>query len=281
MIGQGKLQSQLFGLIHDDKFPRFAVFIGPRGSGKKTLINWICTNFRDKSPVIIDRGEQSCLADSVRQSIADAHRLVGSQVILVFADADNMSQAARNAMLKLTEEPPNNAYIIMTVEDSSSLLETIQSRATIFYMQPYSREELCNYCSQLALSDSDMSVLTTICENPGEIKLLYDNYNVQEFIQYVNLVLDNIADVSIANSFKIASKVALKDGEKGYDLKLFWKAFMVTAFSRLEEHYKWSQVLRITSQFLSWLRIKGANKQMLMDNWIIAVREVLQDDSRG
>ena len=56
---------------------------------------------------------------------------------------------------------------------------------------------------------------------------------------------------------------------------------MVTAFSRLEEHYKWSQVLRITSQFLSWLRIKGANKQMLMDNLIIAVREVLQDDSRG
>ena len=246
MIGQNKLQSQIFNLIHDEKFPRFAVFIGPRGSGKKTIINWICTNFRDKSPIIINRGEQSCLADSVRQSIADAHRLAGSQVILIFADADNMSQAAKNAMLKLTEEPPNNAYIIMTVEDSSSLLETIQSRATIFYMQPYSREELCEYCSQLAVSDSEMSILTSVCENPGEIKLLYDNHNVQDFMQYVNLVLDNIAEVSIANSFKIASKVSLKDGVEGYDLKLFWKAFIVMVFSKLMEHKKWSQVLQVT-----------------------------------
>ena len=38
MIGQIKLKSQLERLLQSDSFPRFSIFIGERGSGRKTII---------------------------------------------------------------------------------------------------------------------------------------------------------------------------------------------------------------------------------------------------
>ena len=41
MIGQTNLQSRIEQLIENGTFPRFSILVGPKGSGKKTLANWI------------------------------------------------------------------------------------------------------------------------------------------------------------------------------------------------------------------------------------------------
>ena len=269
MIGQQHLQSRIDHLIENGTFPRFSIFVGPQGSGKKTLAHLVYQKFG--TGMLSNIGIS---VDAVRQCIAQSYTVRGSQVIYLFADADNMSNAAKNALLKVTEEPPNNAYFIMTLEDENNTLETIRSRGTIFRMDRYTADEIIQYVtSKYAETDKDnINRFKDICETPGEVDMLA-SCGVKEFYEYVQLVVDNIAEVSLANSFKIPSKVSLKDGVEGYDLKLFWKAFINVCF--LTQTYdRWGMAVEITSKRLQDLRVKGINKQMLMDTWILEVRDV-------
>lgn len=283
MIGQQHLQSQIKQLIDNGTFPRFSIFVGPKGSDKKTLAHKTACDLR---ALIYDCDVK---IDAIRSMITDCYKL-REKTCYVIADADNMSPAAKNALLKVTEEPPNNAYFIMTLEDVNNTLETIRSRGTTFHMNRYTPNDIgCYFYEKYPnnRSENGKAVVNSLCETPGEVDTLV-KMGIKEFYDYVQLVVDNIADVSLANSFKIPSKVALKDDVEGYDLRLFWKAFIRICFERsfddMEDKFEESKhsvsymcAAQVTSGYLSQLRVKGINKQMLMDNWIIDIRRIMNE----
>lgn len=204
--------------------------------------------------------------------IEDAYR-VNTRTFYIIPDADTMSIAAKNAILKVTEEPPNNAYFIMTLQDLSNTLATIKSRGTVFNMEYYSAQEIGDYYTQNY--DADLNdIILDICETPGEVDLL-KTFGVYEFYSYVETVVDNIAEVSGANSFKIGEKIAFKatDTDK-YDLPLFWKAFNKVCVQRLrEDPIRYAHGVKTTSKYLQELRINGVNKSSTFDMWLLAIRE--------
>lgn len=269
MIGQHLLQSRIDQLIENDTFPRFSIIVGPRGSGKKTLAHLIYQKFG--TGLFSSMGTS---VDAVRQCITQSYTIRGTQSIYLFADADNMSNAAKNALLKVTEEPPNEAYFIMTLEDENNTLETIRSRGTVFHMDRYTPDEIYQYSCDFDHCDTESyKLFTSICDTPGDVDVL-KKMGSKEFYDYVQLVADNIAQVSLANAFKIPSKVALKEDAEGYDLRLFWKAFMKVLVDTNRTHD--FGAITITSKYLQKLKIKGINKQMLMDNWVLEIRELWQ-----
>ena len=283
MIGQANLQSRIEQLIENRTFPRFSILVGPKGSGKKTLVHWIYQQFG--TGILSNIGIS---VDAVRQSIAESYRLVGTSCIYLFADADNMSNAAKNALLKVTEEPPNNAYFIMTLEDENNTLETIRSRGTVFHMDRYTPDEIEEYAAKYldavpgdAVPGTKWDIVRDLCETPGDVETLCKS-NPSEFYDYVELVVDNIAEVSLANAFKIPSKVALKEDAEGYDLKLFWKAVASVMLNRAKQRGNSKELVKycdgysVTSKYLQKLRVKGINRSMLMDNWILEIRELWQ-----
>lgn len=273
MIGQKQLSSTIENLLKANRFPQFAIFVGPRGSGRKTFIKETFKGIYLEDSKI----------DSVRKMIQMAYKMKNQ--IFIMPDVDNMSNAARNALLKVVEECPNNNSFIMTLEDENNTLETIRSRATIFHMDKYSSHELVHYVTQNIRVRPDINAgeyinrLVNLSETPGDINILASQ-DVDKFYEYVQLVVDNIAEVSTANAFKIPSKVALKDDAEGYDLRLFWKAFMHICMCKAGEHNRtateildYGEAVRITSRCLQQLRIRGINKQMLLDVWVLEVRE--------
>lgn len=50
--------------------------------------------------------------------------------VFLIPEAQNLTAAAQNALLKLIEEPPKAAYFLFTVPSRSALLETVCSRAS-------------------------------------------------------------------------------------------------------------------------------------------------------
>lgn len=263
MIGQKNLLDRIEQLIENNTFPRFSIFVGPKGSGKKILAHETACNLK---ALIYDCDSK---IDSVREMITNCYKL-WEKTCYVIADADNMSNAAKNALLKITEEPPNNAYFIMTLEDENNTLETIRSRGTVFHMDRYTPDEIYQYAREFTnytLHDDEWDIIKDICETPGDVNNL-GKYPL-EFYDYVQLVVDNIAEVSLANAFKIPSKVALKDDAEGYDLRLFWKAFMKVSFDK----GRYNGIYQ-TSKYLQKLKIKGINRSMLMDNWILEIRKL-------
>lgn len=280
MIGQTQLRNRIEQLIENRTFPRFSIFVGPKGSGKKTFakeLKYLFDTWRVISDTVNVYMLPDVKIDTVREIIIQSYKQIETMLYII-PDADNMSNAAKNALLKVTEEPPNEAYFIMTLEDENNTLETIRSRGTVFHMDRYTPDEIFEYYWTVGEMPNDAELVREICDTPGEVKRCIEmcSGTIQTFYDYVQLVVDNIAEVSIANAFKIPSKVSLKDDADGYDLKLFWKAFMRICFNRLYENgpTAYAHCIQTTSKYLQQLKIKGINRQMLMDNWIIEVRQI-------
>ena len=268
MIGQNNLIQNIDSLIENKTFPRFSIFVGPEGSGKKEITKYISYEFG------YIRAVYGIGVDNIRQLISDAYK-VTFPTMYVIADADNMSPAAKNALLKVTEEPPQNAYFILTLTDLNNTLTTIRSRGTVFYMDPYDAYSIKFYYStKYCRSDEECNIITEICSTPGEVDKVVD-MGATEFYGYVEKVVDNIAVVSGSNSFKIAQKIKFKetDADK-YDLKLFLKAFMSICSSRLRtDPIRYANGIKVASQYLQELRVTGINKASLFDMFILDIRK--------
>ena len=267
MIGQKNLSAALNNHI-DNGFPRFTIFVGPEGSGKKEIAKYI-GNKLGYTTAYYGIG-----VDDVRQMIDNAYK-TAMPIVYVLPDADKMSPAAKNALLKVTEEPPQRAYFILTLTDLSNTLGTIKSRGTVFYMDPYTQGEIDEYYHNNYPSFADeRKIVDEICSTPGEVDKLVE-MGTTSFYEYVEKVVDNIAVVSGSNSFKIAQQIKLKESDTDkYDLKLFWKTFMSICSLRLRtDPIKYSDGIKITSKYLQELRITGINKASAVDMWILDIRK--------
>ena len=268
MIGQKNLIKQIDWQIEANCFSRFSIFVGERGSER----NEFPTHISKKMNVVNVHGEDVKI-ETIRSLIENAYKTHDKTIYTIY-DADNMSIQAKNALLKITEEPPNNAYFIMTLEDINNALDTIRSRATVYTLEPYSVAEILDYAkTQIGVEKLDgtaRNIVADICSTPGDVELL-SIYGVVAFYEYVQKVDAHIATVNGANAFKIVDKLALKDEEDKYDLRLFWKAFIrVCSVDKTLKNY---EGITITSRVLQKLGIRGINKQMLFDDWLLEVRK--------
>lgn len=270
MVGQNELLKSIKRQIQFGTFPRFVVLCGAGELDKQEL----CKSIADELGASLI-GFSAPKADVIREAIAEAYRQ-RIPTVYAFLKFDTVSAQAKNALLKLTEEPPNKAYIIIGVDNRDNLLKTLKSRAAIYDMQHYTTEELSHYVDcKYRLDAGEKQKVFNVCETPDEIDLLLNNYRVRDFYDYVELVVDNIAEVSGANSFKIAEKLNLKEDNGKYDLALFFKIFMVICAERYKEfrnktYFEW---VGITSKALSDLQRTSLNKQMLVDTWILDIRK--------
>ena len=210
--------------------------------------------------------------DTIRQMITSAYQATRTTLYLI-QDADTMSLAAKNALLKVTEEPPNNAYFVMTLEDANNTLDTVKSRGSIYWMDNYTSDEILEYAKRNQLTQDEIGIVKAICDVPGDV----DNLCKQkptDFYAYVVKAVDYIAEVEGANAFKLGDKIALKQDAEGYDLKLFFRAFMSICMERIEKDpLRYSPGISITSKYIRQLNIKGISKQMLFDAWILEIRQ--------
>lgn len=270
MIGQQKNLEYIDNLR---EVPHFLVFIGSLGSGKTTLAKYVADKLSATFSLV------GIKVDEIREVIDTAYR-VRENVVYCIKDADNMRAEAKNAMLKITEEPPENAYFILTVQDAGSLLDTIRSRAILINMEGYKSDEIREYLvAKYKNPGTDIELVTSIASNMYEADIVM-SYGI-DFIGYVQLVIDNIADVELANSFKSGNKIALKDDPDKYDLKIFLQTFLTLCLdgavdATLEKNYP--ETIRLcgfiqkTLPILSQVSRLGVNKQQLYDKWIIDIR---------
>ena len=268
MIGQKALLEMIDSQIENNKFPKFSIIVGQKGSGRTTVVNHIHEKF-DKG-IFINLGIS---VNDVREAISQAYNIKGDIVFCVFTNADRMSVSAKNALLKIVEEPPENVYFIMTLESVDNTLETLRSRATIYHMNPYSPTEIGEYASKYKFNSEELGIVADVCEVPGEVDALHE-YGVIQFDEYVRSVVDYVAEVSGANCFKIADKIKFKDEDEGYDLKLFFKLFIVECNHRLlEDVSKYASGIKVTTKTMQQLNINGISKANLFDMWILDIRK--------
>lgn len=276
IVGQKNLTKLIDNQIKSGDFPRFSIIVGDYGSGKKTLANYII----DKMKVTINYNSGISVSQ-IRDAIAQMHKTVDKSVFTFF-DADNMSAQAENALLKVSEETPNNVYIIMTVSDISSILPTIKSRAIIYHIPPYSIAELLEYAHEVIKAKYDDDIISQLCETPGEINLLYER-DAEALWEYAYKAIDNIAEVGGANAFKMANKIDFKgDDVEKFDMQLFLKAFRQICTEKMSDAVidgdkdninKYGAGIDVVNHIIQQLHITSINKSALFDMFILDIRK--------
>ena len=268
MIGQRCVQQQIKAEIENRSLARFIILVGDVGSGRKTLAKEIA-KWVGADCVVADKG-----VDAVREIISQCYQ--SSADVLYVLDGDNMSQASKSALLKVTEEPPKGARFVLTVTDLEQTLATLRSRARVFRMDNYTDSDIAYFAG------TDDVRFSNFCTNKYEVDLL-KGYGIDEFSEFVELVIDNVATTSCANVFKIEEKLALKGEEDKFDPKIFLQAFRTVCMQRVpnteryQDRIKYIQWTSVTTETLAKLKVSSLNKVALLDMWIFDVRKVAPD----
>ena len=283
MIGQEKLIAELDSKINAKGvkvLPRFSIILGTRGAGHEELAKYIASKFDDADYIQL----QDVKIDSIRTMITQAYSL-HRPTIFCIPHADDMSINAKNAMLKVVEEVPNKAYFIMCLEDLSNTLATIESRAQTLRMSTPTPDEVEKFARSLYESkpdEAEIDMIGKVCVSEGEVRMM-QKYGAKNFYAYAKYVVDNVTKVSGAEVFKLSDKLALKDEEDKYDIKLFLRTLQMILVDDIKadsasEYTKVRLLVSLTiSQYMSDLKIKGINKAMLMDNLLLQIRKIWKE----
>lgn len=279
MIGQQKLIAQIDDLIAKDKFPRFSIVLGERGMEHEDVARYVAEKMNCTLIELLD-----VKVDTIRSMIVQAYKL-HAQTVFSIPHADDMSINAKNAILKVVEDTPNKAYFIMCLEDLSNTLATIESRGIVFRMSRPSMQDISDFTRSLYvdkknIDEEEINDIIAICTSPGDV-LTVKKSGAKNFFRYAEYVVENLTKVSGAEVFKFSDKLALKDEEEKYDVRLFLRTLQNVIMRRCISTVKWGcsencscELSRCIGRYMQDLRVKGINKTMLIDNLWLEMRKI-------
>ncbi len=170
IIGHEGTITHLQNSISTSKISHAYIFHGEEGMGKKMLATAFAKTLqcseggirpcsRCKSCMQSESGNQpdimwitheklSISVDDIRVQInGDIHikPFDSPYKIYIIDDADKLTEAAQNALLKTMEEPPAYAIILLLVRNINRILPTILSRAMVLNLKPVEKNRIKEY----------------------------------------------------------------------------------------------------------------------------------------
>ncbi len=193
LYGNEKLLSFFENAAESGKMAHAYIFEGGRGSGKHTLARRVacllaCRSLIDRpcfmcescrkiseglSPDVIElslsKDKKTIGVESIRELRSSVYVKPTEEDIKVYiiCNADAMTIQAQNVFLKVLEEPPKGVFFFMLCENTSNILPTVKSRASVLKMQIFSDKELSDY-----LLENNKSAVALYNTNPDEFELI-------------------------------------------------------------------------------------------------------------
>jgi len=264
-IGQNKLLDRIRAL---DEIPKFILLVGDEGSGEEHIVDTIATRVNAIKLVY-----EELKVDNIRELINDSFTL-NTNTLYYLRCGDDMTEQAENALLKIAEEPSKYCYIVLGVTNLSSMLPTIQSRATILNMDKYSKQELRAFVKDMDIQNITNDTIYKVANTPGKVLKLMNCYD--ELYSLCEKLYQNIGIINYANLFKLTTYLDIKkNGLAKYTVKDFLKTLLIFFTAKIDEFtfndIDYKCVVAIQSG-IGKLKLKGANYQMVVDDVLVSLR---------
>lgn len=137
--------------------PAHAVLLsGPVGIGTRSTAQAMAAELHARHDDIhlIEPDEKGTIPiEQIRGLYTLTRTVYDSARVVIIDDADAMSHAAQNALLKLLEEPSAQTYFILTSHQPQLLLATIRSRAQHIELRPVSLQQSLELLKNVAADD--------------------------------------------------------------------------------------------------------------------------------
>lgn len=199
VIGQGLPKKLLSTALQTGKLSHAYIFHGADGIGKTTLalefakaivcehhtgcgVCSACKQFFSTSDIHILEGDRSISVNQIRELTAEIYLqpFHFSKKIYLIKDAEKMTTGAQNALLKVFEEPPRYAVILLVTNTLTGLLPTILSRGVKIRCPELTPKELQEYFSKNHLPIPSDEVLRLSNGSVTEALALADSQDYQQ-----------------------------------------------------------------------------------------------------
>lgn len=237
-IGHSKIANFLQKSIDNNKLSHAYLFSGKANLGKRALadefINSIlCYDYNLKNKIEVkslpcascvfcdqlkkrihpdvsflhkEEDKKNISVEQVRemQKVLHMASFLNSYKIALIDKAEDLSESAQNALLKILEEPKSKTILILIISDYNLLLPTIVSRCQVIKFLPLANELIFDHLITLGASREEASLLASLSR--GQIGVAVNFYKNQDFFkEYLANTKEFLAlfNNNISNQFKI------------------------------------------------------------------------------
>lgn len=171
-----------------------------------------------------DRGalRQEIVVDDVRRIEPMFRRTSaeGGWRIAIIDQADRMNENAQNAVLKLLEEPPTGALLLLTASAPGRLLPTIRSRVRTLALEPLSPPVLADLLRDHLpdLSENDRLQLAAMAEGSlGQSLALHEAEGLTVYRELL-AILNALDRLPASTLLDYVEKLGQKEASPGYEV---------------------------------------------------------------
>ncbi len=252
IMGHDDIKEHLQVAIQGDKPFHAYIFQGEVGCGKETMAKTFaaglqCLSEQEGRPCgvcasckQIDSGNQpdviwvnrelsSIGVDDIREKINGSIAIKpfsSPYKIYIVSEAERMTEAAQNALLKTIEEPPEYGIVILLTSNINALLPTIQSRCLKLEFRPLTTATIEKYLMEkYQVVDYRARTSAIFAQgNLGKAIRYIESEDFEEKKDKVLKILKNVHNMDVAEMLEIIKEIGEdKDNVKDYiDLMVLW-----------------------------------------------------------
>ena len=302
MIGQERLRRQINNLDLNT-FPKSLLVIGDEGSGKHLLVNEIAKRL-NLQIVELDEGISLDTINEIYISVLPCIYMLDMDVI----SKTRRNDIQQNKILKLLEEPPKAAFIILLSESKTTIIDTILNRCQVWKMDPYSeneRQEIYgkadNFIEKghrfitqpgqlINASTNNLDYLDTLTSNirdniyranTSNILTIKDRINFCTNYSYIN-ENDNLPLIGDKNTVYIdtVERCRYKYEHDSYepveelDISIFLSYLKGKLIDSLSDNYSdyCLSMIQLTEKLSNDLKILNVDKKLLFENYLVNLK---------
>lgn len=262
LVGQSKIKNFIDNVTLEN-CPHFIILKGGRCSGRTFITHLLA----DKLNAL--KSEFQPGVESVRDIISTIYN-IKEPCVYWCEDLDKMHTAAKNSLLKVTEETPRFAYIVLHCVNTP--LATLNSRAQVLQLEPYSFEDYEEYCKLNNIQmPENADILMLSCNSLADFEYQVTTGNFSQTYELACKVLDFMGEVSKVNAFKILNKLSLKKDAEGLDPIFFLTVLLTVYISRQGKVDFGDIIVKKSQQALKQLQANVFSKSAIMDRWVLEI----------
>ncbi len=252
IMGHDDIKEHLQKAIKGDKPFHAYIFQGEVGCGKETMAKTFaaglqCTSESGDRPcgtcasckqldsgnqpdvIWVNRELSSIGVDDIREKINGSIAIKpfhSPYKIYIVPEAERMTEAAQNALLKTIEEPPEYGIIILLTSNINALLPTIQSRCLKLEFRPLTTATVEKYLmDKYNVADYRARTSAIFAQgNLGKAIRYIESEDFEEKKDKVLRILKNVQNMDVSEMLEVIKEIGEdKDNVKDYiDLMVLW-----------------------------------------------------------
>lgn len=270
MIGQSNILKKYI-----DNFPSPTILIGPKGYGKKTLVNTIASM---KYLDIIHISKP--ISNELKTKLFTYTNKAIICIDLTTSAYIKQIMSIQNSVLKLIEDLPSNFKLFILVEDESYLLDTILNRCFIQFLDDYTEKELRliakEYNSDNINKYSEKEI--QYINSPRDILLNVPVNTINEIENLIDTIFSSIHRANVSNTLSISKKINFEIGEsKQYDIDIFLNIFNYKLVEMLKMDYRndYFLVFKLFNELKRDMAKTAINKHRLFEEFLLNIKYIL------